>query len=57
MGGGTPSTYPDKLLLDMSGILKDMFIIIHDTEFTIEVNPGTVRVEQFAFWRRLVLTE
>jgi oxygen-independent coproporphyrinogen-3 oxidase len=53
MGGGTPSTYPDTLLLDMSGILKDMFIITKDTEFTIEVNPGTVRVEQFDFWRSI----
>lgn len=53
MGGGTPSTYPDKLLLDTSGILKDMFTITHDTEFTIEVNPGTVRVEQFALWRSI----
>jgi len=53
MGGGTPSTYPDKLLLDMSGILKDVFIFNHDIEMTIEVNPGTVRVEQFAFWRSI----
>ncbi len=53
MGGGTPSTYPDKLLLDMSGILRDVFIINDSTEVTIEVNPGTVRVEQFAFWRSI----
>lgn len=53
MGGGTPSTYPDKLLLDMSGILRDVFIITDNTEMTIEVNPGTVRVEQFAFWRSI----
>lgn len=51
MGGGTPSTYPDALLLDMSGILKNVFVINHDAEVTIEVNPGTVRTEQFAFWR------
>src|SRR5262245_56935295 len=53
MGGGTPSTYPDALLLDMSGILKDVFIINEGAEVTIEVNPGTVRAEQFAFWRSI----
>ncbi len=51
LGGGTPSTYPDKLLLDMSGILKSTFTVLPTAEFTIEVNPGTVRVEQFAPWK------
>jgi oxygen-independent coproporphyrinogen-3 oxidase len=51
LGGGTPSTYPDNLLLDTSGILRSAFTISDTAEFTIEVNPGTVRVEQFAPWK------
>ena len=50
-GGGTPSTYPDNLLLDISGILKSNFVICDDAEITIEVNPGTVRDEQLVIWK------
>ncbi len=53
MGGGTPSTYPDKLLLDMFGILKNSYIFDNSTEVSIEVNPGTVRDEQLPLWREL----
>jgi len=53
IGGGTPSTYPDSLLLDMFDKLKGKFDINGDTEVTIEVNPGTVRKEQPALWRKL----
>lgn len=52
-GGGTPSTYPDHLLLDMFGILKEFFIFDEKTEITLEVNPGTVRFEQLALWKAL----
>lgn len=52
-GGGTPSTYPDTLLLDMFGILKEVFVITNKTEVTIEVNPGTVRNEQFELWKSM----
>ncbi len=51
IGGGTPSTWPDKLLLDTSGILKDMFDISGVTEWSLEANPGTVRKEQLALWK------
>lgn len=51
LGGGTPSTYPDNLLLDMSGTLKGLFTFIEQPEITIEVNPGTVRSEQLPLWR------
>lgn len=53
MGGGTPSTYPDDMLLDMFGILRDVFIFDNQSEITIEVNPGTVRFEQLALWKSL----
>lgn len=52
IGGGTPSTYPDELLLDTFGILKEIFIFNQDTEVTIEVNPGTVRPEQLRLWKQ-----
>src|SRR5437868_9066098 len=50
-GGGTPSTYPDHLLLDTFGILGEFFIFDKNTEVTIEVNPGTVRTEQLPLWK------
>lgn len=52
IGGGTPSTWPDDLLLDMSGTLEDVFVFNSQTEITIEVNPGTVRSEQLAVWKK-----
>lgn len=52
-GGGTPSTYPDHLLLDMFDILREYFIFDQNTEITLEVNPGTVRFEQLALWKKL----
>lgn len=53
MGGGTPSTYPDHLLLDTFGILNNVFDFGPSTEISIEVNPGTVRIEQLALWKSL----
>ncbi len=52
-GGGTPSTYPDHLLLDTFATLKDVFDFDPDIEISIEVNPGTVRKEQLVLWQRL----
>lgn len=52
IGGGTPSTWPDDLLLDISGTLEDVFQINAQAEITIEVNPGTVRIEQLEVWKR-----
>lgn len=53
LGGGTPSTYPAQLLLDMFGILKKRFIFDHTTEVTIEVNPGTVTQELLETWSKV----
>lgn len=54
IGGGTPSTYPDALLLDMFGTLRTIFDVQSSAEVTIEVNPGTVRsVEQLEHWKKL----
>lgn len=52
-GGGTPSTYPDDLLLDMFGTLKRVSNFDEQTEITIEVNPGTITKEKLEHWRRL----
>lgn len=41
-GGGTPSTYPAHLLLDISGRIREVFNCDMLGEVTIEVNPGTV---------------
>lgn len=51
LGGGTPSTWPDTLLLDTFGTLRKEFNFNEHIEVTIEVNPGTVRPEQFAVWK------
>lgn len=52
IGGGTPSTWPDELLLDTSCILREVCNLENLKEFTLEVNPGTVRPEQFAVWKQ-----
>lgn len=49
-GGGTPSTYPINLLLDMSGRIRGVFNIDQLEEVTIEVNPGTVALEHMDAW-------
>lgn len=51
MGGGTPSTYPNDLLLDMFDTLYKGFTIDKKAEISIEVNPGTVKQEQLAVWK------
>ncbi len=51
IGGGTPSTYPSDLLLDMFDTLRSKFIIDSSTEVTLEVNPGTVKPGQLSFWK------
>ncbi len=53
MGGGTPSTWPDNLLLDMFGTLRNVFLLSENAEISIEVNPGTVRPEQLLLWKSI----
>ena len=52
-GGGTPSTYPDDLLVEMFATLKKFFSFSQNIEVSIEVNPGTVRSEQLTLWKQL----
>jgi oxygen-independent coproporphyrinogen-3 oxidase len=53
IGGGTPSTYPTPLLLDMFGILKNMIPFDHTTEVSFEVNPGTVEDGVLEIWKEV----
>jgi len=53
MGGGTPSTYPDSLILDTFDKLLHIAPFNDSPEVTIEVNPGTVRKEQFEIWTQV----
>jgi len=52
-GGGTPSTYPEDLLLDMFAKLKEKFDICDQAEVSIEVNPGTVDEQKLAFFKKV----
>lgn len=52
LGGGTPSTYPPELLLDMFGTLENMFLLSNDAEVTIEVNPGTIKPGLMQAWKK-----
>lgn len=52
IGGGTPSTYPNELLLDMFDTLKNTFHFSDDNEVTLEVNPGTVTIEKLLVWHK-----
>ncbi|MDP3889149.1 MAG: radical SAM family heme chaperone HemW, partial [bacterium] len=51
IGGGTPSTYPNELLLDTFGRLISRFSFNEKTEVTIELNPGTVNKQQLQLWK------
>lgn len=53
MGGGTPSTYPQELLLDMFGTLEEVFSVMPDAEISMEVNPGTVKDNLIETWKRV----
>lgn len=53
IGGGTPSTWPDELLLDMSGRIVNVLESQWPSEVTIEVNPGTVAPHQLKLWRNV----
>ncbi len=56
IGGGTPSTWPDELLLDTFDTLKHTFDMQSISEITIEANPGTVRPEQIGVWQKAGIT-
>ncbi len=56
IGGGTPSSWPDKLLLDTFDTLRDIFDFEQISEITLEVNPGSVTAQQLAVWKKAGIT-
>lgn len=56
LGGGTPSTWPNELLLDMSDRLRSMFCMDSISEITIEANPGTVEPGKLEVWKEAGIT-
>lgn len=56
IGGGTPSTWPHDLLLDMFDTLRSTFDFSAICEITIEANPGTVTAEHIELWQKIGIT-
>lgn len=53
IGGGTPSTWPIDQMLDTSAKLNSILSLSKNVEFTIEVNPGTVKENQFEIFKQV----
>ena len=51
LGGGTPSVLDVTDITAIMGTLKEHYDIAPDAEITIEVNPGTVKMEGLAAYR------
>ena len=51
LGGGTPSILDAADITAIMGALKEHYDIAPDAEVTIEVNPGTVKMEGLAAYR------
>lgn len=51
LGGGTPSVLDVTDMTAIMGTLKEHYDIAPDAEITIEVNPGTVKMEGLAAYR------
>ena len=56
LGGGTPSTYPEDLLLDMFDTLYKKCTFDSQAEISLEVNPGTVTPQKIQTWKRAGIT-
>lgn len=53
VGGGTPSTWPEEMLLDTFDTLKKTFNLTGLKEFCLEVNPGTVSDSKLKAWKSI----
>src|SRR5438552_2915254 len=53
IGGGTPSTWPENLLLDTFDTLNKTFDLSELEEFCLEVNPGTVYEAKLNVWKQI----
>jgi len=45
IGGGTPTTLPSSLLIQILAVCQQAFALVKDAEITVEANPGTVHEE------------
>ncbi|MFI3171766.1 MAG: radical SAM family heme chaperone HemW [Eubacteriales bacterium] len=53
IGGGTPSILSIENMSQIIQLIKDIFYITQDVEFTIEINPGTVDEEKIRAYQSL----
>lgn len=53
IGGGTPSLFSGNAMTDLLQGVNQYLSINHDTEITLEANPGTVDERHFAAYRRI----
>lgn len=53
IGGGTPSTWPIDQMLDMHAKLNSVLSLSKNLEFTIEVNPGTIKEGQLEIFKEI----
>lgn len=53
MGGGTPSLYPEKLMIHLFDVLNNNFNLNKLKEVSIEVNPGGISESKISLWRQL----
>ncbi len=47
-GGGTPTLLPEELLYRLCQAVRDSFPLAENTEWTSEMNPGTITAEKAA---------
>lgn len=52
IGGGTPSVLDAKLIRNIMGAARQSFEILPGSEITLEINPGTVTLQQLNEYRR-----
>lgn len=52
IGGGTPTWYGEKRLLELIGVVKKRFSLSKDVELTVEANPDSVDEKQLRRLRR-----
>ena len=52
IGGGTPTSLPQGLMLDLIDGIKENFNLAKDAEFTMESNPATVSLKDLRRYRK-----
>lgn len=47
-GGGTPTILPPELIREVSDMLREIFVMDHDTAFSVEIDPTLVDADKIA---------